>query len=408
ILQPGKALIYSQNLNEIKCVLKSSLNGRLVDVKAGWPTFRGFGKGRAIDGSLLQVEILGISILFLSSFHKISDEAYVNTKITTCKRKSKVNKKRLVVGCNNCYSSSIPNNNFVDDLDEANAMMNIRIYLNITRNGLDLDCKKNKVRDLGAKDKPLFLGIQETKLNLMDISLVQSLWSRSNVSFVNGGSDGASGGLLTLWDVDVFVLEDQVALLNVYGPQSSVDKYALWISLENLIGSSDVIWVIFGDFNVVRCGEERAGTHFNPREAISFNDFLSHLDLLDFQLGGRRFTRFDKSGSKLRVRDLGRPMLCLFLELWVERAGTHFNPREAISFNDFLSRLDLLDFQLGGRRFTRFDKSGSKLSKIDIFLVSHNLFDSWKDASVTVLYRLFSDHCIFAQSGFQNMAHKAF
>ncbi|GKC18898.1 RNA-directed DNA polymerase, eukaryota [Tanacetum coccineum] len=154
----------------------------------------------------------------------------------------------------------------------------------------------------------------------MDISLVQSLWSRSNVSFVHGGSDGASRGLLTMWDVN------KVALLNVYGPQSSVDKDALWISLENLIGSSDVIWVIFGDFNVVRCGEERAGTHFNPREAISFNDFLS--------------------------------------------------------------RLDLLDFQLGGRRFTRFDKSGSKLSKIDIFLVSHNLFDSWKDASVTVRYRI--------------------
>ncbi|GJU05487.1 RNA-directed DNA polymerase, eukaryota, reverse transcriptase zinc-binding domain protein [Tanacetum coccineum] len=97
------------------------------------------------------------------------------------------------------------------------------------------------------------------------------------------------------------------------------------------MNSFDDVWIIFGDLNVVRCQDERVGSVFDTNEANSFNDFIS----------------------------------C---------AG-------------------LFDFPLGGRRFTRFDKSGKKASKLDIFLASHNFFDCWNDASVSVLCRSFSDHC---------------
>ncbi|GJS17046.1 nucleotide-binding alpha-beta plait domain-containing protein [Tanacetum coccineum] len=60
----------------------------------------------------------------LSSFQKISEEVDVNTKIKGYKRKNKGKKKRLVVGGNNCYSL-IHSSNSIDDLNEANTMMNI-------------------------------------------------------------------------------------------------------------------------------------------------------------------------------------------------------------------------------------------------------------------------------------------
>ncbi|GJZ76785.1 putative RNA-directed DNA polymerase [Tanacetum coccineum] len=114
---------------------------------------------------------------------------------------------------------------------------------------------------------------------------------------VRDSSVGAFGGLLTMWDPGAFFMEShvvnanylcafgsltginhKVALLNIYTPQASSDKVLLWNSIENLINSMDAIWIIFGDFNVVRCKEERAGTIFKACEANAFNDFLSRID----------------------------------------------------------------------------------------------------------------------------------
>ncbi|GJX67489.1 RNA-directed DNA polymerase, eukaryota [Tanacetum coccineum] len=53
----------------------------------------------------------------------------------------------------------------------------------------------------------------------------------------------------------------------------------------------------------------------------------------------------------------------------------------------------LHDFALGGRRFTRYNKEGSKLSKLDRFPISSNFFTFWKNAKVTTLCREVSDHC---------------
>ncbi|GKC90249.1 RNA-directed DNA polymerase, eukaryota, reverse transcriptase zinc-binding domain protein, partial [Tanacetum coccineum] len=160
---------------------------------------------------------------------------------------------------------------------------------------------------------------------------------------------GASGSILTLWDSRVFVMEQcfkehnflgvigscigfssKIRLLNVYAPQSSTSKEAVWRSIDSLLNSSNIIWVVFSDFNVARSPDERNG--------------------------------------------------CLF------------DVGEACAFNDFISRNGLFDFPLCGRRFTRFDKDGRKASKLDRFLVSASFFYIWKDANVNVLCRSYSDH----------------
>ncbi|GJT84084.1 putative RNA-directed DNA polymerase, partial [Tanacetum coccineum] len=92
-----------------------------------------------------------------------------------------------------------------------------------------------------------------------------------------------------------------------------------------------------------------------------------------------------------------------------ERDGCAFDEGEANSFNDFISRVGLFDFPLNGRRFTRFDKNGTKVSKLDRFLVTHNFLDLWSDASVSVLCRSYSDHCpILLQVGLPDLGPKSF
>ncbi|GKB97469.1 cysteine-rich receptor-like protein kinase [Tanacetum coccineum] len=61
--------------------------------------------------------------------------------------------------------------------------------------------------------------------------------------------------------------------------------------------STDAIWVLFGDFNVVRSCDERFGSTFVEKDARIFNDFIALGGLHDFALGGRRFTKFNRVGS---------------------------------------------------------------------------------------------------------------
>ncbi|GKD58970.1 nucleotide-binding alpha-beta plait domain-containing protein, partial [Tanacetum coccineum] len=129
--------------------------------------------------------------------------------------------------------------------------------------------------------------------------------SDSNVAFAYSGSVGASGDRHL--------------------------KEALWSSIESLLNSVNITWIVFGDFNVVRSQEERSGCRFNHGKANIFNDFIY--------------------------------------------------------------RCRLFDFPLGGRKFTRFDRDGAKASKLDRFLANQEFFELWKDASVSVLPRTISDHC---------------
>ncbi|GJX34589.1 nucleotide-binding alpha-beta plait domain-containing protein [Tanacetum coccineum] len=172
-----------------------------------------------------------------------------------------------------------------------------------------------------------------TKLDAIDDSTMRSLWPRSFVDYAFSCSTGASGVFSLdskICDRNFMVvlgswagMSSKIRLINVYAPQASPLKEQLWLAIEAIINSSDVVWILFGDFNVVRHHGERVGSSFDSGDANIFNDFVSRAGLFDFPLNGRRFTRFDKGGKKAR--------------------------------------------------------------KLDRFLVSHNFFDAWDDASVSVL-----------------------
>ncbi|GKE95332.1 RNA-directed DNA polymerase, eukaryota, reverse transcriptase zinc-binding domain protein, partial [Tanacetum coccineum] len=52
----------------------------------------------------------------------------------------------------------------------------------------------------------------------------------------------------------------------------------------------------------------------------------------------------------------------------------------------------LVDLPIGGRRFTWMNKAGTKLSKLDRFLISEDVIDLLLDIRIIALDRIWSDH----------------
>ncbi|GJY98022.1 RNA-directed DNA polymerase, eukaryota [Tanacetum coccineum] len=132
-------------------------------------------------------------------------------------------------------------------------------------------------------------------MELIDHFLAHSLWPRNFINFAFCGSVGASGGILTMWDSRVFDMEqcfkdhnflgvigswvgvsNKIGLLNVYSPQLSSSKEALWLDIKSLLNLDDITWVVFGDFNVVRNRDELnvGGSYFRPKPFKMFNKWI--------------------------------------------------------------------------------------------------------------------------------------
>ncbi|KAJ9557521.1 hypothetical protein OSB04_012135 [Centaurea solstitialis] len=225
-------------------------------------------------------------------------------------------------------------------------------------NGMGKESKRKWVKDLAGEKKVGFLCLQETKLSIVQDWQVKSVWGRNSMDYVALESEGNSTGIITVWDNSLFRALDtskhvgfvavlgmwlgnntKLGVINVYAPQSTSSKKLLWDSIMNMIQSDgEAAWVVCGDFNEVRAANERKGS------------------------------RFDTLGARY--------------------------------FNNFIFSAGLSDLRLGGRSFTWMNSSCSKLSKLDRFLVSSRLIDSWSLSSSLALPRLLSDHCpIFLDTG---------
>nr|GEX78589.1 RNA-directed DNA polymerase, eukaryota, reverse transcriptase zinc-binding domain protein [Tanacetum cinerariifolium] len=75
-----------------------------------------------------------------------------------------------------------------------------------------------------------------------------------------------------------------------------------------------------------------------------------------------------------------------------ERFCSSFSTSEAHIFNIFIDSSGLIEIPMGGRRFTWMDRGGSKLSKLDCFLLTDSILDSQPGLVDTVLDHGWSDH----------------
>nr|GEX99612.1 RNA-directed DNA polymerase, eukaryota [Tanacetum cinerariifolium] len=162
---------------------------------------------------------------------------------------------------------------------------------------------------------------------------------------------GNSGGILCVWDPNAFckssvTISDSFVMVRgvwqqnitnlliiaVYAPHDNNEKIVLWEYLSSMIGRWNGEVVIMGDFNEVRYKSDRSGSIFHAQGAIAFNSFIASSGLVEVALGG-----------------------CSFM--WCH-------------------------------------KSTTKMSKLDIFLVSESLFNSCPNLSAMSLERIFEDQQI--------------
>ena len=171
--------------------------------------------------------------------------------------------------------------------------------------GLNEGKKRSRVRRLLRQWKVDIVCFQETKLDMITPSVVQSLWSCPYMEWCHMDSIGASGGILLMWDrrvvtkVDTclgnFVaacsfrnVEDNMewAFAGVYGPNSNSDRRHLWEELAGLMCLWEIPWCLGGDFNITLFHNERSGGARRRRAVAAFADFVAEMGLMDLPLAG--------------------------------------------------------------------------------------------------------------------------
>nr|GEZ31387.1 RNA-directed DNA polymerase, eukaryota [Tanacetum cinerariifolium] len=105
----------------------------------------------------------------------------------------------------------------------------------------------------------------ETKMEKVDLFNTKACWGNINFDYVVSPSVGNSGGILCVWDPNLF-----------YKENSMVSDYFIaimgnWLP-NNKKWNGEVL--LMGDFNEVRLEEERYGSIFNSRGAAAFNSFI--------------------------------------------------------------------------------------------------------------------------------------
>ncbi|GJV20643.1 RNA-directed DNA polymerase, eukaryota [Tanacetum coccineum] len=184
--------------------------------------------------------------------------------------------------------------------------------------GLGSKAKKDWIRELLVKYRVNFLSLQETKASTVSDMDVKMFWGNSCFEYTFSEALGLSGGIISVWDPSVFHFENhtvsdnfialyglwkptktKLLVISVYAPQALSEKRTLWNFLSLLISRWDGECLVMGDFNEVRCEEERLGTVFNVLGANAFNDFILNSNLLDVRLDGFSFTWSHRSASKM-------------------------------------------------------------------------------------------------------------
>lgn len=211
------------------------------------------------------------------------------------------------------------------------------------------DFKLAWINNIIGTHKVAIVGIQETKRNKISDLMMRRLWGSLDFDFVFIESVGQGGGILTCWNKnlmekntvisrrDCLIVQGKdlnngnpLSIVNVYASQDPKKREELWNFLSDYLNGWNGFAVVFGDFNDVRSERERRGSCLDERATTKFNEFIYNNNLFEVKMGGTDFT-------------------------WIKGGGT-------------------------------------KLSKLDRFLVIGSLDEDWKNIEVIADPRLFSDH----------------
>eukprot|EP00253_Pinus_taeda_P032656 PITA_32656 len=182
--------------------------------------------------------------------------------------------------------------------------------------------KIKALKDLLTQEQPDIFLIQETKSTEQDFT--SQIQRFKNYSGISKGSNGASGGIGTLWNKNKWEInnhqlcnwwvrtdlrskntQEVYSIYNIYAPNHYRDKTSCWNSLEadlSSIQSSQII--IGGDMNLIRQVEEKFGGNFHPDP---FRDKLETIiqlfNLIDTPLSNGKFTWSNKRTGSQNIKE---------------------------------------------------------------------------------------------------------
>jgi exonuclease III len=197
--------------------------------------------------------------------------------------------------------------------------------------------KRRRVSSLIKSEAFDMCMFQETKKSSFDNSMIHNLWGHQDVEWVMKEASGMSGGLLTVWNKDLFSFNFSFAgtgylgvcvewksllvyIVNVYSPCSMAGKRKLWedllhFKLNNVQGE----WCLGGDFNaILKVGERRGSSSGggNQAERMEFNQFIDAMELIDIPISGKKFSWFSSDDTSMSRLDR-----FLLSEGFIEKGG---------------------------------------------------------------------------------------
>jgi len=229
----------------------------------------------------------------------------------------------------------------------------------------------------------------------LDAFVCNSIWGDVNVNFSYRPSEGASGGIATLWnsnEVEVWwsVSLDHVlavagrflhsgepfVVFNVYAPCEAPRQQVLWNVLSSRLAAlTDQNVCVCGDFNAIRCAEERRSVSSVPYRAgvDGFNSFIDSNPLVDLPLRGRTFTWFRGDGRTMSHIDR-----FLLSEKWCLTWPTCFQLALSRGLSDHCPLLLAMDDQNWGPKPVRMLKCWADFPGFDSFVR-----DTWSSLQVS-------------------------
>ncbi|XP_028122360.1 uncharacterized protein LOC114319534 [Camellia sinensis] len=168
--------------------------------------------------------------------------------------------------------------------------------------------KRSKVKKLLKERSVDMVLFQETKKSEFSEEDVRSVWVRAKMEFMVVDAEGLAGGLLCIWDPDVFQVKEccsnrrfillsstlfhqfNCVIINIYAPNDVGSKGKLWNCLLKLEEEFPDPWCLGGDFNEIRQIGERRECSRRDRGMNEFNEFIDKCEVSELPLLGRRFT----------------------------------------------------------------------------------------------------------------------
>lgn len=188
--------------------------------------------------------------------------------------------------------------------------------------GLNSRARRDAVRDIVCDSHASIVCLQETKLQLVDDSIIREMLGPCfTANYFVLPASGTRGGMILAASDRFFVLSNcqatpgtisaSVSMLNdriawtitcVYGPQGESEKVAFIEELRALSATTGRQWLLLGDFNLITKAADKSIANINCRLIGKFRGALDFMQLKELRMCGRRFTWSNKQANPVMTK----------------------------------------------------------------------------------------------------------